>query len=462
MTSPLVVLEAFDFYQDKPYEFFIDILEFEPTPQQKQVLTELPKALENKKNISVKSGHGTGKTAIEAGIIIWFLATRPNSKVIATAPTQRQLFDVLWTELSKWHNKSKIKEEFNWTKTHFENKKKPTTWFAVARTSNKPENMQGFHAENLLFIIDEASGVPQEIIETIEGSQTQKNNLIIMFGNPTQITGGFYDSFHTKRKFYKTFTFNTEDCAKDRPDVADMNYAENIAAKYGRDSDIYRVRVLGEFPKAEPDTLIPLNIIEAAITRELDPVITYEDVELGCDIARFGDDETCIYSRIKNEIKEEKIIRGRDLMTVTGEIVMIANKYKGKRIKINIDDSGLGGGVTDRLRELVREGTIRADIYAVNNGSVAKEENFVNVGSEMWNYMREWLKTGKIPNDNDLIAQLSSRKYGVQSKGKIEIEQKKHMKERGLTSPDRADAAILTLRSLIYGNIDRRIFTAVA
>lgn len=428
-----------------------------PTPQQEQILKIIPQAISEKKGIAVKSGHGTGKTTMETWITIWFMTCFSFPKIIATAPTQHQLFDVYWSELAKWHKQLIIKDMFEWTKTQYYNKTYPSNWFAVARTSNKPENMQGFHSEHLLFLIDEASGVPTPILEAVEGTQTQEGSIIMMFANPTQIAGAFYDAFHSKRRFYYTFTLNAEESP-----IVDKRYYEILASKYGRDSDVYRVRVLGEFPKSEPDTLIPLNFVESAAQRELEEpnVNVYEVVELGVDVARFGDDETVIYSRIGNVCREESTLRKRDLMEVSGEVMNIARKYKDKLILINVDDSGLGGGVTDRLKELSTQ-LHRCEVVGVNNGASARNSDmYVNVGSEMWFFMREKIKEISIPNDNDLIAQLSSRKYKLSSNGKHMLETKEQMKARGLVSPDRADALILSFRSLIYStrNVGNRTF----
>ena len=469
--------KAIRYYGKNPYWFFVDMLGFkecklsreeycamtnqqkiiaknkhdgEVTWQQKDILDVIPKAIEERKGISVRSGHGVGKTALESGIIIWWMTCFPHPKIPCTAPTQHQLYDILWSELSKWHKKSLVRDKFEWRKTHFWDKSDSENWFAVAQTSNKPDAMQGFHSEFLLFIIEEASGIPHDVMAVIEGTRTDDNALVMMFGNPTQISGAFHESFHGKRKFYYTFTLSCEESPRVHPD-----YYIEMADKYGKDSDIYRVRVLGEFPNAEPDTLIPIDRCEKAAEMEGDfPERKFwNDVELGVDVARYGDNETSIYSRVGNIIKEELIFReGRDLMYVVGQVVNIANKYRGKNIIINIDDSGLGGGVTDRLQELVKDGVLDATINGVNNGGSAKDKTrYINVGSEMWFFMREWIKEANIPNDNDLIGQLSTRRYSITSSGKHVVESKEHMRDRGIKSPDRADGAILTLRSLIYG-----------
>lgn len=452
------LLKAIRHFSENPYKFVTEFIEdARPTSQQGLVLNAIIPAIKARKGVVVKSGHGVGKTCCMAWIILWFMSVFPQARVIATAPTNHQLLDVLWPELAKWHNKLKVfGPEFEWTKTAFFNKKHFKTWFGVARSAGKPEAISGKHAENLLVMIDEASGVDQEMMEALEGTQTQMNNLIMMFGNPTQITGGFRDAFYTKSQFFTKFTFSTKEGAKERPDIINPDYALKMAAKWGEDSDIYRVRVLGEFPKAEVDTLISLGRAESAAKREAKPLEAYEVVEIGGDIARFGDDETTIYSRIGKIIREEGMLRKRDLMTVTGFIVSVIKRYHNeKTVIVNIDDSGLGGGVTDRLKELALQGVIKADINGVNNGSSARDKDtYMNLGTEMWFYMKEWLLDGQIPDDEELIAQLASRKYKLSSTGKNMVERKEQMKDRGLPSPDRADGSILTLYSLIH-NIRR-------
>jgi len=436
-------------YADNPNDYFIDVLKAIPEPEQKVVLDALPQAIKEKKGISVKSGHGVGKTMCQAGIIKWFIDTRPFPKIIATAGSQKQLKDVLWPELHKWHKKSITADLCEWTQTQFYNKIHKETWFASARTSNNPDNMAGIHADHVLFVIDEASAVDDKVMEVIEGSQTQDGSLIVMFGNPTQISGGFFDAFNSKRKFFLTFTFNSENSR-----LVSKEWCEKQAAKYGKDSDFYRVRVLGKFPKSDPDTLIPIDMVELAAIRDIIPLKLneYEIIEIGVDVARFGDDETTIYSRIGNIIKEEKILRKKDNMWIAGEVKMIAESMPWKHIIVNVDVVGVGSGVVDRLVELKFLGEIKCksiEIVGVNNGEKAKDPLYVNVGTEMWWKMKGLIKDIQIPNDNDLIAQLSGRKYKMLSK-QVAIEPKADMKKRGLQSPDRADGIILTLRSLIY------------
>lgn len=367
--------------------------------------------------------------------------------------TMRQLLDVFRAEVSKILNNSLIKDLFDLTQTTIRHKDYPEEWFATFRTAVRPETIQGFHSDNaLVFIIDEASGFPTKVLEAVEGALTQRNNMLMLFGNPTQIGNAFHDSFNSKKQFYYTFTLNSTKSPLVKP-----QFYEKIEAKYGKDSNVYRVRVLGEFPRSSPDTLIPIDICENAAIRELEIPSYVKTITLGVDCARFGTDESSIYSRIDKVIKEELILAKNDIMELVGHVNHTVNKYIKEgfnKFYIAIDDSGLGGGATDRLRELNSEGyygDVEVIIMPINNGSSPKDKKqYANKSIEMWHFAKEFLVEAQIPNDNDLIGQLSSRKYKLNSKDQLLIESKDEMKKRGLSSPDRADGVILTLAPLIY------------
>ena len=142
--------------------------------------------------VSVRSGQGVGKTTVESIAMIWFLWCFPHARIVATAPTLQQLSDVLWSEASKWISTNPLlKYLLVWTKTRIYARGYEERWFAVARTATKPENMQGFHADNMLFIVDEASGVSDPIMEVIHGTLSGANNKLLMCGNPTRTSGFF-------------------------------------------------------------------------------------------------------------------------------------------------------------------------------------------------------------------------------------------------------------------------------
>ena len=433
------LVEAMLRYIHDPVSFVREILQAEPDEWQKDTLM----AIASNPRVAVRSGHGVGKTTLEAWILLWFMFTRPFPKVPCTAPTKQQLHDVLWAEVSKWMEKSPIlKKYYEWQKTKIIQKQHSERWFAVAKTSNKPENVAGFHEEHILFIVDEGSGVADNIYETIEGALTTDDAKIIVCGNPTKNTGVFHDAFFKDRALYWTRKVSCLESNRVVPE-----YAERIAKKYGKASNVYRVRVLGEFPKTEPDVFIPIDFVEAAIMRE---TVAEGHLELGVDVARFGDDESVIVSRMGLKMLSLDTYQKQDTMATTGWVLNIAKeqmrKYAKPACTIKIDDDGVGGGVTDRLREVIREEGLNITVIDCHNGGVADDKShYENWGTESWANFRDMLQNEQVEliDDDDLVGQLTTRKYGISSKAKIAIERKKDMKKRGLSSPDRADATVL-------------------
>jgi hypothetical protein len=399
----------------------------------------------SRQRVAIKSGHGTGKSSMESWAILWFLATRPFPKIPCTAPTQHQLSDILWAELSKWKRQSLLDSCFTWTAQKLYFNPHPEEWFAVARTASTNEALQGFHADHLLFIIDEASGIDDEIFQPVAGALSGNDNKLFMCGNPTQLSGFFFDSFGKDAALYATATLNSENSSLVSPE-----FCLFIASKWGKDSDVYRVRVLGLFPKAAPDSFIPSDWIERAMRKEI--VIPEEPkiIRIGVDIARFGDDSTVLATRLDNKIIDLEQHRKEGTTQTTGHVVYKAKhlhaQYPGRTIDALTDDGGLGGGVTDELEEQKREQNLDwLNVVPVNFGSASRDDDYDNKGGEIWGNVRNLLQTQEIelPQDDELLSQMTNRKYTISSKGKIVIEPKKDMKKRGVGSPDKADAVAL-------------------
>lgn len=438
----------------KDIELFAkEVLLFTPDDWQKEVFKDI--AEHNR--ISVKSGQGVGKTGTEAVVLLWFLTCFPFPRIVATAPTKQQLHDVLWSEVAKWQSKSPLLQEIlKWTKTYIYMIGYEKRWFAVARTATKPENMQGFHEDNMLFIVDEASGVAEPIMEAIIGTLSGENNKLFMCGNPTKTTGTFYDSHTSDRSIYRCHTVNS---AKSK-----RTSKENIEAmirKYGAESNVVRVRVYGEFPLQEDDVFIPLSLCENSVMSEPKKK-AIENIDLACDVARFGDDKTVIGYKINEKIDFYKKYNGQDTMRTAAEIVILGHKlidkhkFKGK-IPIKVDDGGVGGGVVDRLRQIKASDLKKyywMEIIPVKFGVRIKHKYYYDSTTFMMAIVKSLLSQtdddGKskaveliLPNDNDLVGQLSCRKYSMTDNSKIKIESKDDMKKRGLTSPDEADCVLL-------------------
>ena len=418
-----------EWYHDA-FRFITEAIRAVPTHQQEEVL----KSISPGSHTSVRSGHGVGKTALLSWLILWFMCTRYDARIPCTASTHSQLRDILWPEIAKWMNKLPLQyqQSLEWQTERFLWKDRRQTWFAVARTARKeaPEALQGFHGDDLMFIVDEASGVPPEVFEVAQGALTKKNVISVMTGNPTRLSGEFYRSHHQERHLWKTFHFSSEDSP-----LVSSDYPARVAKKYGKDSDVYRVRVKGDFPLAESDTFIPLPLVEQAkliVQPEGNKCIW------GVDPARFGDDESALVKRAGLKVTEVSGIRKRDTMEVSGWVAQQAKQEKPDQIMVDV--IGIGSGVYDRLRE---QGF---PVVSVNVAERASDsEEYARLRDELWGEAKDALQEGlSLPDDEELAGQLSAPKYKFDSTGRIVIEAKEDMKKRGVDSPDRADALCLT------------------
>lgn len=441
-------------YRKDPVLFFKEVLKFYPDPWQENAARDLagyPK-------VTIRSGQGVGKTAFQAACLLWFLCCFPYPRIVATAPTRQQLNDVLWSEVAKWQERSPLLSKMlKWTKTYIYMIGMEKRWFAVARTATKPENMQGFHEDNMLFIVDEASGVADPIMEAVLGTLSGANNKLLMCGNPTQLTGIFHDSHTGDRAMYKVHRVSS----RESPRTSKENI-EALERKYGKDSNVVRVRVDGEFPLAEDDVFIPITLVEKSINTEIKEQDVPFSIHIACDVARFGDDKTVIGYKVDEHAGFYKKYRGQDLMKTADYIIELGEKlirrYKyTHKIPVKVDDGGLGGGVTDRLRQLKRLNPERyewLEVFPVHFGVRIKNRNFHDTTSYMMGIVKNLLMPyddeGKpkpvelvLPNDNDLVAQLSTRKYNLTDNGKIKVESKDEVKKRNSPSPDEADCVLL-------------------
>lgn len=419
-----------------PAEFAREVLGATPTAQQIEAGVQLVK----RGRISIRSGHGTGKSTFMAWCVLWFLSSRFPAKVPCTAPTSHQLEDVLWSEIAKWHRAlaqrmPALASRFDWSAGAFKLKDAPNESFAVARTSRpeNPEALQGFHSENIMFLIDEASGVVDEVFQVAEGALSTDGALVVMAANPTRMSGYFYDSHHKMRERWAALHWNGEDSP-----MVSKEYIADMKFKYGEESSIYKIRVRGDFA-GNPDGVIPLDLIEAAIGRDVKPFGPYR---WGLDVARFGEDRSALCMRRSNAM--DAVIeswRGKDTMQTAGYVKLKYDEAKEKPEAICVDVIGLGAGVVDRMLEL------DLPVLAVNVAESASANNKYNrLRDELWFKAREWFaaRNVRMTRDDSLIAELTLPNYKITSAGKIKVESKDELKARGVTSPDIADAFCLS------------------
>lgn len=405
--------------------------------------------------LSIRSGHGVGKTFFIARTALWFILTRGDAKCPIAANTQDQLRDTIWPELRA--ARDKLPEVLRERVQMHADRVTAGRNFIAARTINdsNPEGLQGFHAQHLCFLIDEASGLPDIAFDVARGALSTPGALQILTGNPTRTDGYFYRTHNQLSGGWFTMRVNSEDVPRARGHIGD------IIADYGERSNQYRVRVLGEFPEEGDDVLIPLSLIQDAVKRDVHP--WDRSAVWGVDVARFGDDRSALAKRRGNHLLGPvKWWHGNDLMQSVGHVVREWREtpVDERPSSINVDVIGMGAGVVDRLRE---QGLPVSGVNVGERPVDADSGKYLRRGDELWHAALEWFRTREVsmPDDPLLISELSARRYVMESTGKLKMEPKPDMKKRGLKSPDIADAFILTFAGGDYSHATMRQETAM-
>jgi phage terminase large subunit len=431
----------------------------EPTMQQAHILDAI---LPLGAKVSVRSGHGIGKSSTAAWVVSWLLETHDYAKVPCTAPSSHQLRDILWGELSKWRrladDQSRQRREppTFWLSNLFRLMTdalidpSAKEWGAFARTAKKenPEALQGFHAEHLLFVIDEASGVPEEVFEAAEGALSTPGARVLMLGNPTRNAGTFAASHKQSRGDYTALHFRSQDSP-----LVDPGYRDRLVRKWGEGSNVVRVRADGEFPRQEDDILISLELTEPCVLRELRPGEGRR--RLGVDVARSGSDRTVLVLRQGSVVDHIKIYGRQDTMQTVGCIVAILKPWQVDEVAVDV--IGLGAGVYDRLAELKRQGQIACQVVPVNVSEKAPpvlhpaDAKPRLLRDYLWLEVARWLREESpvfCAEDRgaceDLAGELASVGYSVDSHGLLVVEDKDRMRKRLGHSPDIGDSLCCT------------------
>jgi hypothetical protein len=428
-------------YHDDPVLFVQEVLGADPDEWQIKFLTAIARG---DRKISVRSGHGVGKSTGSSWAMLWYFMTRSPVKVVVTAPTSSQLFDAMFAELKRWVTMmpTPLQDMVTVKQDRIVFNAAPDEMFISARTSRaeQPEALQGIHSDNVMLVADEASGVPEAVFEAAAGSMSGHSAVTLLLGNPTRSSGYFFDTHNRLKGEWTTFKVS---CV-DSPRVS-TEYVDEMKSRYGEDSNAYRIRVLGEFPRADDDTIIPMELLDAAKNRDVGMTDTSPMV-WGLDVARFGSDSSSLCKRRGNTVVAPCTTwRNLDLMQLTGAVVAEyeATAPEDKPLDILVDSIGLGAGVVDRLKEL---GLPATGINVSESPSFSAAGQYVNLKAELWYRGKAWFEKRdcKLPNDDRLINELATVRYKFASNGKTQIESKDEIKRRGLKSPDVADSFILT------------------
>ena len=436
-----------------PLVFASDILQAKLWSKQQDVLAALP----DHRRVAVKSGNGLGKGYCAAVAVLWFLHCHEPAIVLSTAPTFRQVRHILWRQIRRLYRPARELLGGKMLDTRWE---LAEDRYAMGLSAESADEFQGFHSPNMLIVVDEAEGVSDEIYEAIEAVMTSADPRLLLIGNPTTVSGAFHRAFHQERHLYHTITISALDSPNVQadkivvPGLTSSKWVQERKETWGEENPIYRARVLGEFPDQAEDTLIRLSDIEAATrgdaptalkaeaalsgSSEAEPGTSAQEVVLAIDVARFGSDRSVILRRIGNSVDEIRTFHNLDTMQLTGWVIAAIKDSQPARICV--DEIGVGAGVVDRLREQGHQ------VQGINVARRARQDAlFANVRAEGYWRLRELFSSSQIniPADNQLMGELAALRYSYDSQGRILIESKESMRQRGLPSPDKADALML-------------------
>lgn len=410
--------------------------------------------LEQAIQIATASGHGVGKSALVAWLILWAISTFEDTRGVVTANTENQLKTKTWVEVAKWHRLFIAKEFFKLTATALfsADPEHERTWRIdmVPWSERNTEAFAGLHNEGkrILVVFDEGSAIPDVIWEVTEGALTDANTEILwlVFGNPTRNKGRFRECFEGGKFSHRWQTFRVDSRSVR---ITNKELFARWVEDYGEDSDFVRVRVRGMFPRVDSESFISYELASSAVNREIEPEASR--IIIGVDVGRFGDDPSIIYPRQGRDgaSRPIEVYLGLDTMSLVAKVVAAYHRYNA--IYVMVDEGGVGGGVVDRLRQL-QIPVIGVDFGSGPDGYTTQGDTgvkYANKRAEIWGAMREWLHRGAIPAsipglDISLVDELTGPNYGLNAREEIQLESKKDMRRRGQASPNVADALACT------------------
>jgi hypothetical protein len=393
-------------------------------PWQERVLWDL----DQPGAVALRAANGSGKTSVVGGsAALWNASAFPGSLTIATASVFRQVSEQLFPTLHK-HAGKFPGSVFNATDATLPN---GSRIFGFA--TDEGARFEGWHNPHLLIIADEAKGIPQPIFESIERCAPTR---FLLMSSPGGCSGYFFDAFNARRKFFKRHVVSAFDCPHIKAD-----WIETQIEKYGREHPLIQSMIFGEFMGwGEGGEVIPLLFLERLLADPPDFKDNGE-VQAGADFAA-GGDANCLALRRGNRVQIVAAWREPDTMKAVGKFIVLFREHGLQPGQIVADEGGMGVVFCDALREA------GWPVQRFNFGSPAQDpEHYANAGAELWFDARTKCERREIllPNDAELISQLSTRKGWPDSKGRLQLESKADMRSRGLPSPDKADAGLLSL-----------------
>ena len=451
--SPRLTMEEI---RESPERFFREMLGAEPYDAQ----IEMMNLLRDRRRIAVVGANATGKDWTAGRLIPWWLLSWEQAVAIVIGPTYRQVDDIVWRETRAGYRAAKVPlggEMYETPRLAMSGSK-----FAIGFATDRPLNIMGFHSPHLLVIITEAHHVGQEYVEAVKRLNPER---ILLTGNALAAGGEFYDAFHSKGDIYATLqisAFDTPNVVTGReviPGLVTIEDIEERKKEWGEESPMYLASMKGQFPDELEDVVVPRSLLVAAQARTLEVA---EDVgaTLSCDVARFGEDQTVVWHIRGGVCRPLWKVQGKDTQAVAGKLLAFAEDPALRTDVIVVDDTGVGGGVTDRLREEKRNGALpKIAIIAFNGGAKARrDDRHVNAVTEAWMSFAKACRDERVALTGDAtaaVAQFSSRQREIQGDRRLRLESKDDYKKRVGRSPDDADALAMGFSPLAHRQVLR-------
>jgi phage terminase large subunit len=468
---------ALDRWVANPRLFAREVLRTEVWSRQ----AELLESIVHHAAVACRSGHKTGKTTALAIIALWWVCTRWRARVILTAASHRQVEKVLWKEIRRLYRRAAQRTCSACGGTRLPCSKHPDApvrrampiggdmhesaeaglQFADGReiigfSTKEPERMAGFSGPNMLYIVDEASGVPDEIFEAIEGNRAG-GAYILIISNPTQTSGVFYEAFTSDRSEWCLVHISSKEVADEVaagkfPRGTGLATPEWVAERlrvWGVDDPRYQVRVLGEFPRVSDEAMIGLGLVEAAKKRWTPKPPTTGRTQLGVDVAWTGKDSSVIAWSRGPWATIAKRLKGNDPVDVAEAVLAVARDVRlpGEKPIVRVDTSNMGAGVYAILKR-----SDEVEVIGMLAAESATVEGFSRLRDQAWGAFETWLMPkakggieGAIPSDPSLIADIVAPKRGTDIRSRVKVESKKEIRKRIGRSTDEADALVMAV-----------------
>lgn len=448
--NPEILLRLKEYYAGHPAEFLsswastVDprlaergmrtVVPFILWPRQKEYVEWVVERWKNREDGVVEKTRDCGASWLSIGLAVWMFLFVPGA-VIGFGSRKEMYVDELANPASLFW---KARELINLLPQEFQ----PTNWdsrkHAPYMKITNPDNdafIVGEAGDGIgrgnrtsIFFVDEAAFI--ERAESVEAALSQTSNCRIYVSTPNGAGNPFYRRAHDGRtpKFIfdwrqderKSESWYEQQCAKLDPIVVaqeiDRNYTASVANAF----------IVGD-------------VVSAAARKGPMDIMPSGPLQMGVDVARFGDDRSVISIRRGRVLLRQRVAKGLDVVNVAGMVKQEIAAQQGDVHQIAVDTIGIGAGVADILRRDFGE-----IVVDVNSSLRLSDGQHYNLRARMWSDMREWLKSGaSIPNDPDLISDLTALQYGYKA-GELLLESKDDAKRRGVASPDRADALALT------------------